>query len=184
MTPFRPRSLSARWRAATLLPLALALTGCVDRDLDDLQAYTDSVLSREATVPTPVCALVDCAALAPEAAWPDFEGRSPFDPFPSVAARPPVRPKPMPDPHPTEALEAFPLDSLRLLGTLQHDGTRWALVRDPDGVVHRLRSGNYLGRNNGKVLHVAEDRLLLSEIVWSDAQGWEDRAAEMALRGG
>ena len=59
-----------------------------------------------------------------------------------------------------------------------------ALVRDPEGVVHRVRSGNYLGRNNGKVLHVAEDRLRLSEVVWSDEQGWEDRAAEMALRDG
>ena len=90
----------------------------------------------------------------------------------------------MPDPHPAEELERYPLDSLRLLGTLEHGGARWALVRSPDGVVHRVRSGNYLGRNNGKVLYVAEDRITLTEVVWSEARGWEDRAAAMALGGG
>lgn len=80
-----------------------------------------------------------------------------------------------------EELEQFELDSLRMVGTLQDPEQNWAIIRDPGGIVHRVREGNYMGRNVGKITNIYEDRVELREI-YQDGQGrWQERAASMAL---
>lgn len=80
-----------------------------------------------------------------------------------------------------EELEQFELDSLRMVGTMQNEGNNWGIIQDPDGTVHRVRVGNYLGRNIGKIVNIFEDRIELREIV-QDTQGrWEERQAAIAL---
>jgi type IV pilus assembly protein PilP len=148
--------------------------------MSDLHDYVARVNARPGTPVEPLCTQVDCDLLAPKVTGVEFEGRGPFDSF-VKAPEPPLPPTAMPDPHPTEELEHYALDSLRLLGSVEHAGRRWALLRSPDGVVHRVRAGNYVGRHNGKVIAVYEDRVLLSELVWSDARGWEDREAAIAM---
>ena len=69
-----------------------------------------------------------------------------------------------------EYLEDYPLDSLRMVGTLTLKGTQYALVRDGDGTVHRVVAGNYLGQNNGKIVSISETEIHISEIV-SDGRG-------------
>lgn len=82
---------------------------------------------------------------------------------------------------PKELLEGYPLDSLDMVGTLMQSGTVFGLVKDPDGVVHRVLSGNYLGQNFGVITAVGEDRILLEERH-SDGDGcWEAKSAEIAL---
>jgi type IV pilus assembly protein PilP len=56
-----------------------------------------------------------------------------------------------------------------------------ALVRDPDGVVHRVRVGNYLGQNYGRVIAVEEDRIELVELVPNGTGGWMEKPATIAL---
>ena len=68
-----------------------------------------------------------------------------------------------------EALEAYDLSSLQFVGTLQQN-TLWALIRAPDGVIHRVQVGNYLGKNNGKILSISDNKVILKEIV-PDPQG-------------
>ncbi len=63
-----------------------------------------------------------------------------------------------------ELLEAYSLSNLQLMGTLEQ-GKLWALVRSPDGVIHRVSEGNYMGTNHGKILKITETELLLKEIV-------------------
>jgi type IV pilus assembly protein PilP len=63
-----------------------------------------------------------------------------------------------------ELLEAYSLGNLQLMGTLEQDKL-WALVRSPDGVIHRVTEGNYMGTNHGKILKITETELLLKEIV-------------------
>ena len=53
-----------------------------------------------------------------------------------------------------EFLEQFPLDTLRMVGTLEAGGTFFGLVQDKDGLVHRVLPGNHLGQNDGKILRV------------------------------
>lgn len=82
---------------------------------------------------------------------------------------------------PREPLESFPLDGLKMSGTLGASNKMEGLVRDPDGVVHRVHVGNYLGQNYGRVIAVDEDRIELVELVPNGAGGWMERQATIAL---
>jgi type IV pilus assembly protein PilP len=80
-----------------------------------------------------------------------------------------------------EPLESEPLDSLRMVGTLEKSGNSWALVRMSDTTIHRVKSGNYLGQNHGKIVHVTESEIELTEIVPDGLGGWMERQASLAL---
>lgn len=80
-----------------------------------------------------------------------------------------------------ERLEQYDLSSLNMVGTLRKDGALWALVSDPDGSIERVRSGNYVGRNNGKITKLADDRIELVEIVAS-GEGWLERPNILELK--
>ncbi len=82
---------------------------------------------------------------------------------------------------PREPLEAFPLDGLKMSGTLGTAKSMEGLVRDPDGVVHRVHIGEYLGQNYGRVTAIDEDRIELVELVPNGAGGWMERQATIAL---
>lgn len=80
-----------------------------------------------------------------------------------------------------EELEHFELDSLRMVGTLEQSESLWGIIQDPDGTIYRVKEGNYLGRNYGKILSVSEEKIQLREIV-KDLQGaWEERKAAIAI---
>lgn len=81
-----------------------------------------------------------------------------------------------------EFLEQFSLDSITVVGTVRLDGLLWALVKDPDGGVHRVRTNNYLGRNFGKIIGVAENYLTVVEIVSTGGDGWVERPRSLELR--
>ena len=82
------------------------------------------------------------------------------------------------------ALERFELDTLEMVGTFSKETSDWALVKDPDGVIHRVSVGNYVGKNHGKVFSIREDQVALSEFIADGAGGWLIREASMALGGG
>jgi len=80
-----------------------------------------------------------------------------------------------------EELEDFELDSLKMVGTMEDENENWGVVIDPDGIVHRVSVGNYMGRNIGKIVNVFEDRIELREIVKNNQGRWEERQAALAL---
>ena len=80
-----------------------------------------------------------------------------------------------------EPLEAFPLDTLRMVGTIEMQGLRSALVQSPDGLVSRVVPGNYLGQNYGQVLGVNQDKIELMEIVSDGLGSWVERPASLAI---
>jgi type IV pilus assembly protein PilP len=82
---------------------------------------------------------------------------------------------------PREPLEAFPLDGLKMSGTLGLAKAIEGLVRDPDGVVHRVHVGNYLGQNYGRITSIGEDHIELVELVPNGSGGWMERQATIAL---
>lgn len=82
-----------------------------------------------------------------------------------------------------EPLESFPLDSLRMVGTIEKSKKLWALIIDPSGVLYRLTKGNYVGQNHGRIDNVAIDKIVLTEIVPDPSGGWRERPASMAIFG-
>ncbi len=80
-----------------------------------------------------------------------------------------------------EALEAFPLDAIAMVGTMQPKGVPVALVK-VDKLLYQIRVGNYLGQNYGKVTKVSETELVLREIVQDAAGEWIERQASLRLQ--
>lgn len=83
-----------------------------------------------------------------------------------------------------EFLEQYSFDALRMVGTLELDGVLWALIKDPDGGVHRVRRANYLGRNHGRILEIGENYLSVVEIVSTGGDGWVERPRTLELSTG
>lgn len=80
-----------------------------------------------------------------------------------------------------EPLEAFPLDTLRMVGTVEKEGKKWALVVDKDGTIYRLTTGNYIGQNEGRIYEINEEKMLINEIIPDPSGGWRERKASLAL---
>jgi type IV pilus assembly protein PilP len=82
-----------------------------------------------------------------------------------------------------EFLEQFTFDSLNMVGTLSRAGTDWSLVRDPQGGVHRVKVGHFLGRNHGKIVEMTETYVAVIEIVSDGSEGWVERPRTIKLLG-
>ena len=80
-----------------------------------------------------------------------------------------------------EALEAHPLDTMVMVGSLLKEGQPVALVR-VDNLLYQVRPGNYLGHNFGKIVKVGETDLVLREIVQDSAGEWIERTATLQLQ--
>lgn len=82
-----------------------------------------------------------------------------------------------------EPLEKFPLDALRMVGTMTREDGSWAIVRAPDGMVYRVREGSYVGQNHGRIMRLGEQRITVEEIVPDGLGGWQKREASLTLEG-
>jgi type IV pilus assembly protein PilP len=82
---------------------------------------------------------------------------------------------------PKEPLEEFPLDALRMVGTITMQQQAFALIRAPDAVVHRVSVGDHLGQNYGKITSISETEVVLMEIIPDGLGGYIQRPAAVAL---
>lgn len=80
-----------------------------------------------------------------------------------------------------EELERYPLDGLKMMGTLGTGASMEGLVKDPDGIIHRVRPGQFMGQNYGRIMSMSEGQIDLVELVPNGVGGWMERPASMAL---
>lgn len=80
-----------------------------------------------------------------------------------------------------EPLETFPLESLKMVGTLQQAKDTYALVKAPDNTLFRVRAGNYLGQNFGQITEISESEVKLKEIVQDTGGDWTERTSSLLL---
>ncbi len=80
-----------------------------------------------------------------------------------------------------EALEAFPLDAMALVGSLTKAGQPVGLVK-VDNLLYQVRPGNYLGQNYGRVMKISETEITLREIVQDAVGEWIERNATLQLQ--
>lgn len=80
-----------------------------------------------------------------------------------------------------EYLESFNLNSLKMVGSLERQGTLWALISDGSGGIHRVTTGNYLGQNHGRVIEAGRTQLNIVEIVSNGLDGWIERPRVLKL---
>ncbi len=176
--------MSRRFRSAyvsgTMALVTLLLLGCDGSGTQELRAYVDEVKARppRPIEPLPEIQPVDAFVFEPG------ERRDPFVMDKQSAAADRTDDSLAPDPErPPEPLEFYPLDALRMVGTVQQQETRWALVRtpEPEGLVYRVRVGNYLGMNNGQIVGITDDTVRVTEIVSEIPGDWRERPAELKL---
>ncbi len=79
-----------------------------------------------------------------------------------------------------EALEAYPLEQLKMVGTLFQSGSMYALVR-ADRTLYRVKKGNYLGQNFGLITDITDTEIKLKEIVQDTAGDWTERESTLPL---
>lgn len=86
---------------------------------------------------------------------------------------------------PKEYLEGFSIDAITMVGTLALvENELWALLDDAEGGVHRVKPGNYVGRNHGKVVGIDQGSVDIIEIVPDGHGGWLERPRAIKLRDG
>ncbi|MCL6414952.1 pilus assembly protein PilP [Aestuariirhabdus sp. Z084] len=171
-------------RLNVLALLVLLMTGCQSgNEFADLQAYMDEQRARPKGQIQPLPKFTAYEAFTYSAAG----MRSPFQPPVAVAVddtlAPPestVRPDPA---RVKQFLESFDVASFSMVGSMSNEGGVWALLKGGDGV-HRVKVGDYLGRNHGRITSIDENEIKLVEIVPSGKDVWVERPRTIELREG
>ena len=81
-----------------------------------------------------------------------------------------------------EYLERFNFAAFTMVGTVEQDGVKWSLIDDGQGRVHRVKPGQYLGKNHGFVVSVSDTRVEVKEIVPDGKDGWVERPRTLAIK--
>jgi type IV pilus assembly protein PilP len=174
------RRVSLPWLLVTAALVVLTLSGC-QRNTVDLQQYVQEVKARPGGDIEPM------PTVEPHEPY-LYPGhaRSPFDS--TVIARPlPSEPVGLPGQvdvdfnRPREPLESFPLDSLRMVGSIEREGVRYALVRTPDRTIQSVTMGNYMGQNFGRIIEITAQEVHLVEVVPDAFGGYLERESFVAL---
>ena len=176
MTSF-PRAL------LTILLTGAFLTACGGRDFSDLDSFMAEKRSRPGGIIAPIPTFKAYEAFAYSAT----ALRSPFDrpievrEIAQLQAISAIKPG---ETRAKEFLEQYTFDSLRMVGTLERSKNNWTLIMDPDGGVHRVQVGNFLGRAHGKIVETTDTYVAVVEIVSDGTQdGWVERPRTIKLSG-
>ena len=163
--------------------LIFSLQGCIwVEDTADLRAFVAERSSR------PVGEIPPLPEFKPYEAF-VYEGSSLRNPFRAMVAEIAAAPEVLSDVFPDidripEYLEQYAVDNLAMVGTITspiNADQFFALIRDPQGEVHRVQIGDFLGLDNGQVVSLDERRIELSEIVSNGRGGWMKRPRSITL---
>jgi len=157
-----------------LATVVVSLSACT-RGSRDLEAWVAEVKARPAPPLDPLPVMKQFETF-------EYAAQNLRDPFSQPSASQDGENGLRPDPNRRkEVLEAFPLDSLDMVGTIGVGDSVIGLIMGPDRVTYRVRPGNYMGLSDGRITAVFEDRIEMVELVPDGAGGWLERQAKIAL---
>jgi len=163
-------------RRLFIIVILLGLTGCSGRGTDDLQTFVAE-------------------------AGKDMQGK--IEPLPEVELYEPFTYNAfdLPDPfkprklstgggggmqpdfnRPREPLEAFSLETLKMVGMVSRQGVIHAVIQTPDKAIYHIKKGNYVGQNFGLVTQISDSEVSLREIVQDSAGDWSERTSTLILQ--
>jgi len=79
-------------------------------------------------------------------------------------------------------LEAFPLENLKMVGTLQRQKQVFALIKTPDNNLYRVKTGDFMGQNFGRIIDINESALKLKELVQDSGNEWKEEERTLLLQ--
>jgi type IV pilus assembly protein PilP len=166
-------------RFIVTLLLTAALAGCGDDGMDDLRQFVATAHAGKTPKVEPL---------------PEIKTQEPFayaaaklvDPFAAFNLKSQAAKASGTGPRPDmnrrkEPLEDYPLDALRMVGTLARGKQAWAVIQAPDGTVHRAGVGGHMGQNFGTITRVTDDKISLIELIQGTLGDWVEREASMML---
>ncbi len=164
-----------------MVAMLVVLVGCSSGDYSDLDQFMEDVRAKPQGVIQPIPIFKPYKAFRYNAA----AMRSPFE-IP-VKIREIVLLSMSSDVKPDEKrvkeqLEAINFESLFMVGTLERNGTVWGLVDDGLGAVHQVLSGNYLGKNHGRIVEVRHDSIGVVEIISNGPDSWIERPRTLKMK--
>lgn len=160
--------------------LAVTLTACGDNNMNDLHEWVDGVKKKQkgAVEPLPEIKTVEPFLFKPEDIRDPFMQTDRSEITEESKGDNGIRPDTT---RAKEELESYELDTLRMVGTINQQGQLWGLVRATDGTIHRVRVGNFMGRNFGKIIRIKDGQIELLEIIPDSPGGWRERKASLEL---
>ena len=180
-------------KGTCLLSVGFFMSGCVSYDMPDLKKQVSTIMSKPGTGIEPLPEIKPYEAYVYESS--KLESKDPFKRFyiqeRSIAIE-------NSDTGPVddglteemrneiqnrnrEELERFELDSLKMVGTLTDEENNWGILLDPGGIVHRVKTGNYVGLNIGKITSIQEEQIEVREIIRDSSGRYEERIAKLTL---
>ncbi len=167
---------------SSALTIALSMSGCSNEDFSDLNKYIAEVKARpKGTIEAlPEIKPVEPFVFKPEGLRDPFKSTVEAEEAEdtSVAIGNGIRPDMS---RRKEELEAFPLDSLRMVGTVIMKSNLWGLVKASDKTIYRVQVGNYMGKNYGKIIRILKDKIEIMEIVPDKPGTWREQQTSLAL---
>ena len=166
------------WCSALLLG---GLAGCGgERDFSDLDSFMDDVRLYS---PSPLETMPTSASY-PVFSYGAASLRSPFSAQVAAGEEGLVRGEPRGEPdrqRPRQYLERFSIEQFEMVGTISNAAGSFALLRGAGGV-HRLKVGDYLGRNDGRIVAISGSQVDVVEIVPDGEGAWLERPRTIPLK--
>ncbi len=167
-------------RLTVVLFACAALAGCGGSDLDEVQEFVKNAHADKKPRVEPLPEMKTFESFA-------YGAQTLTDPFASFnlktrAAKGGSQGGPQPDEtRRREPLEDFPLDSLKMVGTLSRGKQVYAVIQAPDGTVHRTKIGDHLGQNFGRITRISEEKVDMIELVQGALGDWVERETGVSL---
>jgi type IV pilus assembly protein PilP len=110
-----------------------------------------------------------------------------LDPFTPRKIEPPKGAPKGPGPQPPAnhrkgPLEAFPLENLKMVGTLSQKRDVFALIKTPDNNLYRVKAGDFMGQNFGRITDITEATVKLKELVQDSGSEWKEEERTLLLQ--
>lgn len=161
--------------------LLLVLGGCQDSKMTDLRKFVESAYQDKKPEIEPLPEIPPYKGFEYAAA----EEEDPFNADNIITDRP-DNPAVGDSPDANrrkEELERYPLDALKLVGTLVQAETPYVIIQTSEGTAHRAGIGNYMGLNDGQIKQILplEQKVLLAELVLDPVGRWVTREVEMII---
>jgi type IV pilus assembly protein PilP len=157
----------------------LALTGCGTEQHSDLRQFVrDSENMPRGRIPP----LPEVRPYEPF----EYAAFDLLDPFVPRKIEPPRSAKPdprLPDPNRRKGpLEAFPLENLKMVGSLSQKKEFFALIKTPDNNLYRVKMGDFMGQNFGRVIDINESAVKLKELIQDSGNDWKEEERLLLLQ--
>jgi len=162
-------------RPTAIFALCMTLLGCSGERFQDLQEF---MREAEANMPRKIEPLPEVKTYAPFE-YAAFDQPDPFRPRKLTPTKSDGGMQPDLNRR-KEVLESYPLESLKMVGTLQQNKDIYALIK-ADNTVYRVRKGNYMGQNFGQITDIGDAEIKLKEIVQDAAGDWTERVSSLQL---